>query len=129
MAGIILLLLALYSQAAAGDKKPETLDAYFKSFARGGQMKPVVHDSWVSADKGYHIIASMMTTVFIGQFSIHGLEMDRGKAQYAGAGAGFAIGLTKEFYDAKKPDNKFSWKDLTADGLGILIGFLITGIH
>jgi len=129
LTGIILLILAIYSQAAAGGEKPETLDAYFKSFARGGQMKPVVQDSWVSADKGYHVIASMMSTVFFGQFSIHGLEMDRRKAQYTGAGAGFIIGLTKELYDAKKPDNKFSWKDLTADGLGILIGFLIMGIQ
>jgi len=129
MIGSVLLLLAFSGQVSAGAEKPETLDAYFKSYMWGGQIKPPARDSWLSADKGYHVIAGMMTTVFIGQSSLRGLELNRQESRYIGAGGGLVIGFTKEFYDSKKPGNRFSWKDLAADGVGILIGFLIMGIH
>ena len=114
---------------AEPQEKPATLDAYFKSFSKGDQSKKVAGDSWFSTDKGYHVVAGMMSTVLVGQLSMRGLDIDRRQAGYVGAGAGFMIGLGKELNDAQKPDNRFSWKDLTADGLGIIIGFLIMGIE
>ena len=125
--GIILLFLLV--QGSAAGEKPETLEAYFKSFAKENKIKPAAQDSWISADKGYHVIGSMMTTTLIGQFGLRGLEMNRRDAKYMAVGASLALGVTKEIYDAKKPGNRFSWKDLAADGVGIIIGVLLLGVH
>ena len=38
------------------------------------------------------------------------------------------LGLGKEFWDRNQKDNIFSWKDLSADVLGILIGITLLQI-
>jgi uncharacterized protein YfiM (DUF2279 family) len=40
----------------------------------------------------------------------------------------FSLGLGKEIYDHRKPSNRFSYKDLTADIVGIVIGVIIVSI-
>jgi uncharacterized protein YfiM (DUF2279 family) len=124
----LLTLLFLTKGLKAGDK-PETLAEYFKSFALSTKTETRVNESWLSADKGYHVIGSMISTVFIGQFGLRGLEMNRRQSQLIAAGSTIALGISKELYDAGKPDNKFSWKDLTADCAGILLGVLLLGVH
>jgi uncharacterized protein YfiM (DUF2279 family) len=109
-------------------EKIQTLDEYFKSFASGEKAGSTNEDSWFSIDKGYHVIGSMMCTTFVGQFSMYGLETSRQQSRYIAAGTTFALGVTKELNDARKPGNRFSWKDLAADCAGILIGVLILGI-
>jgi uncharacterized protein YfiM (DUF2279 family) len=108
------------------DDKPETLRAYFESFSRG--EKKTTTDKWISPDKGYHLVGSMMSTVLIGQLSLNGFESTTEKSQVIGAGVTFSLGMVKEFYDARKPQNKFSWQDLAANGVGIILGIFILGI-
>jgi uncharacterized protein YfiM (DUF2279 family) len=44
------------------------------------------------------------------------------------AGAVFTFGLGKEIYDSHKPNNRFSWKDLTANVFGIVVGIILVSI-
>jgi len=37
----------------------------------------------------------------------------------------FAIGIGKELYDSRQPDNYFDWFDLLSDGIGIITGIII----
>jgi len=106
---------------------PEALISYFKSF--GKEEKKEVDDRWFSADKGFHVMGSMISTTLIGQISLKGFDNSIEKSKVIGAGTTFTLGLAKEFYDSQKPKNYFSWKDLAANGVGIIVGIILLGIN
>ena len=106
--------------------RPATLKEYFQSFAIGN--KNIKRDSWLSPDKGYHIVGSMIGTTLAGKLSLGAFETTKQNSQIIGAGVSLTLGVLKEVHDSGKPDNLFSWKDLAADGVGILIGILLLGI-
>lgn len=126
---LILPCLMLHSslQQLSASEKPETLDAYVKKFAVGEKKKS--SDTWFSPDKGYHLVGSMIGTTFFGQISQHGFSSNSQESRYIGAGITFSLGLAKEIYDCGKPNNIFSWKDLTANCVGIMIGIVLLGVH
>jgi uncharacterized protein YfiM (DUF2279 family) len=105
---------------------PESLKAYLETFNNGKSQK--IEDRWFTPDKGYHVIGSMISTTFIGQVSIRGFDNSVTKSKAIGAGTTFVLGISKEIYDSSRPNNYFSWKDLTANGVGILIGIIILGL-
>jgi uncharacterized protein YfiM (DUF2279 family) len=106
---------------------PETLKAYFESFAT--RKKEKINDPWFSPDKGYHVIGSMMSMTLITNISMRGFDQTRSTSRFVGASVSAGFGVIKELYDAKKPDNQFSWKDLAANGVGLILGVLLTGIQ
>jgi len=123
---VAMLFLYLISSAIANNR-PETLKEYFQSFAAG--QKDIKQESWLSPDKGYHIIGSMITTTLAGQLSLRTFNTTQQNSQIIGAGVSFTLGVLKEVHDSGTPDNIFSWKDLAANGVGIFIGILLLGIN
>jgi uncharacterized protein YfiM (DUF2279 family) len=109
------------------NETPEALKSYFKSF--GKEEKKDIDDQWFSADKGYHVLGSMISTTLIGQISSRGFDNSIEKSKAIGAGTTFTLGLAKEIHDSQKPKNYFSWKDLTANGVGIIVGIILLGIN
>lgn len=85
-------------------------------------------DPWFSRDKGLHLVGSLMTTVAISKSLQRFGNASAGRATYWGIGFSFSLGLGKEIYDHRKPFNRFSFKDLTADIAGIVIGSIIVSI-
>ena len=122
----ILFLLSSLQELSAGGR-PENLDTYFKTFTIGEKVEK--SDSWFSPDKGYHIVGSMISTTFISQLSQKGFDSTLKESQYIGAGMTFSFGLAKELYDSGKPNNMFSWKDLTANCVGIILGVILSGVQ
>ncbi len=110
-----------------GGEKPATLDAYFKSFARVKEQP--VTDQWFSPDKGYHVIGAMIGTTLVGQLSQRSADISVHQSQIIGAGTMITLGALKEFHDGQKATNLFSWKDMAANGVGIVLGILLLGIH
>jgi len=106
---------------------PKVLKSYFKSFDEGKKKK--TDDRWFSADKGYHVVGSMISTTLIGQVSLRGFDNSKEKSKAIGASFTFTLGLVKEIYDSQIPNNYFSWKDLAANGVGIIVGIIILGIN
>ncbi len=124
---IIIYLLVIVCNPLFAGPKPESLNAYFQSIAM--IEKKEVNDKWLSPDKGYHLVGSMIGTTLVGQLSMKGFDTSRGKSQIIGVGAAFSLGLAKEIYDSGKQKNKFSWKDLMANGVGIIVGVVLLGIN
>jgi len=85
-------------------------------------------DRWISADKGYHLIGSIISTTGISNSCIQFADIKKEKSIRIGAGLTFALGIGKEFWDGHQKNNIFSWKDLSADILGILIGTILLQI-
>ena len=85
-------------------------------------------DRWIAVDKGYHLIGSIISTTGISNSCMQFVDIKKEKSIRMGAEITFALGLGKEFWDGHKNDNSFSWKDLSADILGIIIGTLLLQI-
>ena len=86
-------------------------------------------DSWFSADKGLHFIGGMISTVGTGKSVQQFAKTERRKSLLIGAGFSFSLGLVKETHDALQPGNIFSYKDLLADCLGIIMGVILLRAH
>ena len=91
---LFVLLILIKSNSLFAEDKPETLKAYFESFARG--EKKTTTDHWISPDKGYHLVGSLISTTLIGQLSLNGFETTTEKSQVIGAGMTFSLGIVKE---------------------------------
>ena len=86
-------------------------------------------DRWLGRDKGLHFVGSMISTVAVGKTSQRFFDQSAERSVKIGAGFTFALGLGKEVWDSTQKNNKFSYKDLTADILGILMGSVLLNIE
>jgi uncharacterized protein YfiM (DUF2279 family) len=119
-------LIFFLSVSVHADEIPLRLKNYFETFEKG--KKTAVQDHWFTADKGYHVMGSMISTTFLGQVSMRGYNRSIETSKLIGAGTTFTLGLAKEIYDSRQPQNYFSWKDLAANGVGILLGIILISI-
>ncbi len=72
------------------------------------------NDKWFSKDKFKHFFGSYIIYSFISEI----------KNKEISVPITFALGLSKEFYDGFRKE-KFSYKDLVWDALGIGLGLII----
>jgi uncharacterized protein YfiM (DUF2279 family) len=86
-------------------------------------------DRWFGRDKGLHFVGSMISTVAVGKTSQTFFDQSKEQSLKIGVGFTFALGLGKEVWDSTKKNNKFSYKDLTADILGILMGSVLLNLE
>lgn len=84
-----------------------------------------VHDKWLAWDKVEHLgVSTLLSGMFYNVF--HDFYYNnRESSTYFSASFSFAFGLGKELYDKKKPEGRFSYKDLVADAMGIGLGLWI----
>ncbi len=103
---MVLIFLLLFSTASAQDK--------------------AVKDKWVSFDKFQHFFLS--THLIVLSYEVYHRSYDNTKesSRYFSSGLVLSLGIGKEVMDSKKPKGKFSYKDLAADGLGIILGLAVT---
>ena len=85
-------------------------------------------DAWFGSDKIRHMTGSMIATTFTAQIARRQFNLSRKDATKIAIGITFSLGLAKETFDHTRRDNIFSWKDLTADLLGITLGVLLLNI-
>ena len=88
--------------------------------------RPAPRDEWLGRDKALHAGASFLLTLS-GQYvlvSKGGLSEDG--ALPLSAGAALSLGLLKETADASRATAPlFSWRDLAADAVGVLLAVLV----
>lgn len=84
-----------------------------------------IQDKWLAWDKVEHLGISALFSGTLYSVFHDFYENDRKSSIYISSSLTFSLGLGKEFYDRRNPRNKFSYKDLAADVLGIGIGLLI----
>lgn len=81
----------------------------------------VARDSWFGIDKIKHFLIS----AFIESVAYSGLQaagVNRRPAVAGAIGITAAVGVAREIHDRRKPGNRFSYRDLTWDALGIGAG-------
>ena len=81
----------------------------------------VVRDSWFGIDKIKHFFISAFVES-VTYSALQAANVKRRPALTGAIGVTAAIGVAREIHDRKKPGNRFSYKDLTWDALGIGAG-------
>jgi len=84
-----------------------------------------IPDKWLAWDKLEHLGISAFFSATLYNVSHDFYYNDQKSSIYLSSGLTFSLGLGKEFYDRKIRKSKFSYKDLTADILGIGLGLWI----
>lgn len=79
-------------------------------------------DRWLAMDKAKHVAFSFLWTLGTQYVAVNKGSLSEGQALPISIGTSAAVGLSKEVYDLRiGPTNYFSYKDLVADGVGILL--------
>ncbi len=79
-------------------------------------------------DKVYHFFCSYTAMLTFASIAIIKWESPVAWSVNFGIAMAILVGVAKEFYDLYVKKSKFSVGDLVADGLGIVIAFLIVGV-
>jgi putative lipoprotein len=108
----VLLIFLLTTSVFADDSFRERL------WTRGADEDP-----WLGKDKFLHFTVS--AGIAFGSYYLYREELNNNEtgSYYFSGGITISIGALKEFYDAKHPESQTaSWKDMTADFLGMCAG-------
>jgi uncharacterized protein YfiM (DUF2279 family) len=84
-----------------------------------------ISDKWFARDKLEHLAVSAFLTGVSCSVLRDFYRNRQESSMYFSAGLTFSLGLGKEFHDRRTPQGRFSYKDLTADVLGIGLGLWI----
>ncbi|KPL18948.1 MAG: hypothetical protein AMJ92_05585 [candidate division Zixibacteria bacterium SM23_81] len=124
--GLLLLwLTSLARSPAYGDPRLDSLS--LKSELQKGNSPGLTTDSWWTRDKRLHLVVSA-GMVGVGFHLLHDRWLCEAEDSRIMAVSLTALGcVIKEVTDKRKTPPTCSYKDLAADGLGILVGlFLFT---
>lgn len=77
------------------------------------------NDPWFARDKALHLSYSFLWTLSSQYVLAHKTALSHNESVPWALTSGFTVGLTKELYDHRRPQNVFSWRDMTANAVGI----------
>jgi len=81
----------------------------------------VARDSWFGIDKIKHFFMSAFIES-VSYSALQAAQVKRRPALGAAIGVSAAFGVARELHDKRTPGNRFSYRDLTWDALGITAG-------
>ena len=82
-------------------------------------------DKWWGKDKAKHFLVSAFLAGACYKIYHNQWHNKKEHSLYFSTGFTLSLGLGKEIYDDARPQNKFSYKDLIYDLLGVGVGLLI----
>jgi len=87
------------------------------------------NDKWIARDKALHFFCSASIVGLSFHSAYCQLGYDKDASRIFSISLSGLTGIGKEFLDSKKKKSSASWRDLVADGLGIITGALIFTIY
>ena len=111
---ILLPQLSFSSHFESSKLLPDTLDNKIEN-----------KDDWFSRDKGMHFAGSFISTGFVMMSGNRALDFKKQKSQMVAVSFTFSLAIGKELYDSNQKNNHFSYKDLAADMLGIVLAIVV----
>ncbi len=120
----VILIFALFLLFMAAYKTNYALDKY-RSKKTETKSHTIKEDKWLGWDKfGHFFISGFLSG---SSYSIYhkSFNNDKESSVYFAGTFTLSLGIGKETADMKKPQNKFSYKDLICDLLGISLGLIV----
>ncbi len=121
--GVCFFLLLTIGAAAAASGAGGEYDSVRQDSLPTVPEKPA--DRWLSADKGQHLLGSMILTIGTSRAYQRFVHTNETRVRTVGISFTFTLGAGKEAWDYFHAGHDASWKDLAADGVGILAGYFI----
>lgn len=87
-------------------------------------IKPLP-DKWFALDKFYHLAVSFSLVGSNYHLFANRLNIKEPAAICSALGGTFVLGIAKEVFDALRPDDRFSYRDLITNLIGIGLGYLV----
>ena len=123
---IIFLALIMSTFFHVAKSKESVLLLKNKSAAfKADKITFTVTDYWFSRDKTHHFLTSAFLTTAGFYFFREQSRWSNLNSQQGAVCFSLSLGLIKEIRDGRKKTNDFSWKDLTVDILGSVLGLVI----
>lgn len=119
---IFLILVPSKGQAQLG-KPAVTSTPFLRAFPRDF-LPGCSGDKWIANDKYRHFVGSAFTAAFGYLTMRYYLNQSKKEAILFGAGFSISLGFGKELHDKYFRAGCASWKDLTADLLGMAFGLI-----
>lgn len=85
----------------------------------------ILEDPWFGYDKVQHFTFSLLWVLSAQYVAVNKIGLTETEAAPISVGSGAALGLLKEVRDGKKRNNRFSVRDLIANGVGLLCGYAV----
>jgi uncharacterized protein YfiM (DUF2279 family) len=114
---LLILLILLFSYSLADATQQDSLKIE--------KVKTKKVDKWWGKDKAKHFLVSAFLAGACYKIYHNQWHNKKEHSLYFSTGFTLSLGLGKEIYDDTRSQNKFSYKDLIYDLLGIGVGLLI----
>ena len=90
-----------------------------------GEKKPKVKDDWIAIDKVQHFSYSLLISLGCQYILVNKMNNTEKSSLPISSAFSFSTGLLKELNDQKGKDGFFSFKDMVANFVGIMVGAII----
>jgi len=123
---LLLIILLISPRLCRGNShfEPELLRIENASEIRQIRNAEIESDDWLAPDKFDHFLGSAMLSC-CGTLALKVNHNNPDDAGYIAVSVTIGLGATKELYDMTSPSHHPSWKDLTVDIAGALLGMLV----
>ena len=116
-----LFLMAILPPSLLGEP------SWVSSGLKYASTKPKEENAWFALDKVSHLTVSAFLTGFSYRIYLDEFENPEENSRIFATTFSALLGIGKEVIDSTSLSSSASWKDLAADGVGILLGlFLFT---
>mgnify|MGYP006259913101 FL=1 len=89
------------------------------------EKKPEVKDDWIAIDKVQHFSYSLLISLGCQYFLVNKMNNTEKSSLPISSAFSFSTGLLKELNDQKGTNGFFSFKDMVANFVGIMVGAII----
>ena len=89
------------------------------------EKKPEVNDDWIAIDKVQHFSYSLLISLGCQYVLVNKMNNTEKSSLPISLAFSFSAGLLKELNDQKGKDGLFSFKDMVANFVGIMVGAVI----
>lgn len=119
------IIVILFFSGLAVCKESSTLYKVNNEVDKFAEKKPEVKDDWIAIDKVQHFSYSLLISLGCQYVLVNKMKNTEKSSLPISSAFSFSTGLLKELNDQKGKDGFFSFKDMVANFVGIMVGAII----
>ena len=119
------ILVILFLSSLAVCKENSISYAVNNEIENFAEKKPEVKDDWIAIDKVQHFSYSLFISLGFQYVLVNKMNNTEKSSLPISSAFSFSTGLLKELNDKKGKNGFFSFKDMVANFVGILVGVII----
>ena len=119
------ILVILFFSGLAVCRESSTSYKVNNEIENFAEKKPELKDDWIAIDKVQHFSYSLLISLGCQYVLVNKMNNTEKSSLPISSAFSFSTGLLKELNDQKGKDGFFSYKDMVANFVGIMVGAII----